>query len=92
MKILFYLPVVTPWWFETIMTPMLRALHAEAELHVIVAPLWMNTGLEMRHVEPLADLPGINWHIVQADDPAQFRRPLAAAARRARLETAIHRQ
>ncbi|MBO9576490.1 MAG: hypothetical protein J7494_12180 [Sphingobium sp.] len=73
MKILFYLPAVTPWWFETIITPMLRALHAEAELHVIVAPLWMNTGLEMRHVEPLADLPAINWHIVQADDPAQFR-------------------
>ena len=73
MKILFYLPAVTPWWFETIITPMLRALHAEAALHVIVAPLWLNTGLETRHVEPLADLPSINWHIVQADDPAQFR-------------------
>ena len=73
MKILFYLPAVTPWWFETVIAPMLRALHGEAELHVIVGPLWQNTGLEMEHVEPLADLPAINWHIVIADDPYQFR-------------------
>jgi len=73
MKILFYLPAVTPWWFETIIAPMLRALHGEAELHVVVAPLWCNTGLEMEHVEPLADLNAINWHIVVPDDPAAFR-------------------
>ena len=73
MKILFYLPAVTPWWFETIITPMLRSLYSDAELHVMVAPLWHNTGLEMAQVEPLADLPGIHWHIVEADDPARFR-------------------
>ncbi len=52
---------------------MLRALHGQADLHVIVGPLWRNTGLEMEHVEPLADLPEINWHVVCADDPYQFR-------------------
>ncbi len=72
-KILFYLPAVTPWWFETIVVPMLRALHDEAELHVMVAPLWCNTGLEIEHVEPLADLADINWHIVTPDDPRQLR-------------------
>lgn len=52
---------------------MLRALHGEAELHVMVAPIWRNTGLEMQHVEPLADLPGLHWHIVVPDNPLQLR-------------------
>jgi hypothetical protein len=73
MKILFHLSAVTPWWFETVIAPMLRALHDEAELHVIVGPLWQNTALETEHVEPLADLERINWHIVCADDPHRFR-------------------
>jgi hypothetical protein len=72
-KILFYLPVITPWWFENIITPMLRSLYDEAELHIIVAPLWNNTGLETRHVAPLVDLDRLNWHIVVPDDDAQFR-------------------
>ena len=25
MKILFYLPVITPWWFDHVIAPMLRA-------------------------------------------------------------------
>jgi hypothetical protein len=73
MKILFYLPIVTPWWFENLIAPMLRALNGEAELHVMVAPLWRDTGLDIAHIEPLADLTAIKWHIVVPDDPLQFR-------------------
>jgi hypothetical protein len=78
MKILFYLPIVTPWWFETLISPMLRALHGHAELHVMAAPMWNNTGIQQEHAEALGDLPGLHWHIVQPDDPAQFRRHGAA--------------
>jgi hypothetical protein len=73
MIILFYLPVVSPWWFDRIIAPMLRGLHGSAELHVIVAPLWRNTGIDGEQLQPLADLDGINWHVVDADDPADFR-------------------
>ena len=73
MKILFYLPVVTPWWFSNIITPMLRTLHAEAELHIMIAPLWSSTGLESDHLLPLSDLEHIQWHIIDHDDPAAFR-------------------
>jgi len=73
LRILFYLPVVTPWWFGQIITPMLRALHSEAELHVMIAPIWRNTGLDPDHLLPLADLDRIHWHIVDEEDPASFR-------------------
>lgn len=73
MKILFYLPVVTPWWFGEIIAPMLRALHGVADLHVMVAPLWRNTGIEGAQLDAIADLDRINWHVVEADDPALFR-------------------
>lgn len=72
MTILFYLPVVTPWWFGEIIAPMLRALYADAELHVMLAPMWRGTGIEGAQLDPLDDLPGINWHVVEGD-PATFR-------------------
>lgn len=73
MRILFYLPVVTPWWFSERITPILRALHGDAELHIMVAPIWSSTGIGPDQLAPLSDLPGINWHVVEADDPALFR-------------------
>lgn len=73
LRILFYLPVVTPWWFSQIITPMLRTLHDEAELHIMIAPIWRNTGLEPDHLLPLANLDRIHWHIMDHEDPAPFR-------------------
>ena len=78
MKILFYLPVVTPWWFTELMTPLMRALHGAAELHVMVAPMWRNTGIEGEHLLPLADLDRIQWHIIDEENPELFRRNGAA--------------
>lgn len=77
MKILFYLPVVTPWWFDNMIAPMLRSLHDEAELaelHVMVAPLWRNTGIDGHQLTPLADLTKVFWHVIDAGEPDQFRR------------------
>lgn len=76
MKILFYLPVVTPWWFEAIVVPMLRTLHNGAEpveLHVMVAPLWRNTGLEAEHLLLAGDLTAVHWHVIDEGEPDQFR-------------------
>jgi hypothetical protein len=78
MRILFYLPVVTPWWFDNILVPMLRSLHDSAELHVMVAPMWRNTGLTPAQLAPLGDLDRIGWHVIDADDPALFRTDGAA--------------
>ena len=83
MKILFYLPIITPWFFTHIVEPMLRALHDEAELHVMVAPLWQNTGLDGASLAPLSDLDHINWHVIEGEKPADFR--MDAAGRLARI-------
>jgi hypothetical protein len=76
MRILFYLPVVTPWWFHHTIVPMMRALHdgpATVELHVMVAPLWRNTGLEAQHLLAAADLEAVHWHVIDEGEPDQFR-------------------
>lgn len=81
MRLFFYLPVITPWWFEAIIAPMLIRLDADpgvGEIHVMVAPLWRNTGVEGHHLEPLLGLGKLHWHIVDEGDPALFRMHAAA--------------
>ncbi|NOW47896.1 hypothetical protein FHW96_004080 [Novosphingobium sp. SG751A] len=76
MRLFFYLPVITPWWFEAIVTPMLIRLNADPwvhELHVMVAPLWRNTGVEGAQLEPLLAQEKLRWHVIAEGDPAQFR-------------------
>ncbi|MGK6353984.1 hypothetical protein ACMGDH_02005 [Sphingomonas sp. DT-207] len=65
MRILFYLPVVTPLWFERVVVPMIRTLRPHAELHVLVPALWRNTGVARQHLAKCADLTDIHWHIVE---------------------------
>lgn len=79
MRILFYLPVVTPWWFASIIVPMLRTLQADrrAELHVMIAPLWHGTGITAENLGAAADLTEVQWHIIDEGDPADFRRDAA---------------
>ena len=88
MRLFFYLPVITPWWFDAIIAPMLIRLDADpgvAEIHVMVAPLWRNTGVEGQQLEPLIALGKLHWHIVDEGDPALFR--LNAAAIPGLIET-----
>ncbi len=76
MRIFFYLPVITPWWFDHIVAPMLHRLNADAavaEVHVMVAPLWRNTGVEGEQLMPLVDLAKLHWHVVDEGDPELFR-------------------
>ncbi|NBC36188.1 hypothetical protein GTZ99_06405 [Novosphingobium sp. FSY-8] len=81
MRILFYLPAITPWWFEHIITPMLRMMARSEQveaIHLMVAPQWRNTGVTGAQLEPLLPLHKLNWHIVDHDPPALFRRNAAA--------------
>jgi hypothetical protein len=76
MRILFYLPVITPWWFESIIAPMLRALQSgrpAVDLHVMIAPMWRGTGIEAQHLMAAADLAEVHWHVIDQADPEQFR-------------------
>lgn len=72
-RILFYLPTVTPWWFDNIVGHMVRACSAVGEVHVMVPPLWRNTGIGPEQLLPFADCPSVNWHIVDGDDHPSMR-------------------
>ncbi|WP_375289234.1 hypothetical protein [Qipengyuania sp.] len=67
MRILFYLPVVTPWWFEAIVTPLIARLAPEHEIHVLAPAPWRNTGIGRPEQQLCGRLP-VNWHIV--NDPS----------------------
>lgn len=71
MKILFYLPVVTAWWFEQVIEPLIRRVASEAEVHVLAPAPWNNTGLGPSDLARCADLPDLRWAIVDdADHPS----------------------
>lgn len=68
MRVLFYLPVVTPWWFDHIVAPLIRALASAAEVHVMAPPSWRNTGLDAAPA-----IPGIVWHPLDAPEHPRLR-------------------
>ena len=68
LKILFYLPVITPWWFDNIVRPLLAALAPAHRVHVLAPVPWCGTGIGPRELSACADLAGIEWHL--ADDDA----------------------
>lgn len=89
MRVLFYLPVVTPWWFDNIVVHLIRTLASVAEVHVVVAPLWRNTGITPENFMGLQDLPGISWHICDGDDHPLIRTDAARHAELMDLVVAI---
>lgn len=62
---MFYVPAITPWWFDEVVEPLIRCLSAVAEIHVLAPTTWRNTGLGEREIERCADLPQLLWSIVQ---------------------------
>lgn len=79
MKILFYLPVVTPWWFDNIVVHLIRAVATAAEVHVIVPPLWRNTGISPDQLSACADLKHVRWHMADGEDHPSLRTSPVAA-------------
>ncbi|MEL6707102.1 MAG: hypothetical protein AAFP79_02380 [Pseudomonadota bacterium] len=64
MRILFYLPVITPWWFARIVKPVIERLANDHKIHVIAPPPWRNTGIGKTEIQLCANMPDICWHIV----------------------------
>ncbi len=73
MHVLFYLPVVTPWWFDNIVAPLIRATAIDAQVSVLVPPLWRGTGIGPAQLARCADLDAINWYILDGDDHPTLR-------------------
>ncbi len=63
-KLLFYLPVVTPWWFDNIVVHLIRSAAIEHEIHVLVPPLWRNTGIGPEQLQNAADLQDVLWYVL----------------------------
>ncbi|WP_188055221.1 hypothetical protein [Sphingosinithalassobacter sp. CS137] len=80
MRVLFYLPVVTPWWFEHIVTPILRKIATVAEVHVLAPTSWRNTGVGPEQLAHCLDLEEVNWQIIDSPDPATLRTKSGDAA------------
>jgi hypothetical protein len=64
MRVLFYLPVVTPWWFDHIVVPLVRLLAPVAEVRVVAPEPWSGTGIGARELARLEDVPGIGWTLI----------------------------
>jgi len=77
-RILFYLPNVTLWWFDNVVTPLARLLAAEHEVHIMVPPAWRGTGITADRLAPFADGPEIHWHILDGEDHPALRENGAA--------------
>jgi len=73
MRILFYLPVVTPWWFEHILVPMIDAVGRAAEVHVIAPEKWSGTGLGAEELDHAGNLPEVQWHLIGGPDHPSLR-------------------
>jgi hypothetical protein len=72
-RILFYLPVVTPWWFQQVIEPLIRRVADVAEVHVLAPAPWCNTGLGAKDLQRAADLANVHWAIVDGADHPSLR-------------------
>ncbi|MCK0097969.1 hypothetical protein MWU38_01115 [Qipengyuania sp. S6317L1] len=73
MRVLFYLPVITPWWFENIIVPLLEKLAADNEIHILAPIVWKGTGVGQCQYDLCAHMPQIHWHIVTDHDHVSMR-------------------
>lgn len=73
MRVAFYLPVVTPWWFVQKLIPLIRSVARDAEVFVLVPPLWRNTGIGPAELAHCADLDHVNWLILDGAEHPTLR-------------------
>ncbi|WP_294333043.1 hypothetical protein [uncultured Sphingomonas sp.] len=68
-RVLFYLPMVTNWWFVQIVEPLLRRLAEEGhEVHVLAPAPWCGTGLGPEELARCTDLPHVRWYLMDGPD------------------------
>jgi hypothetical protein len=73
MRVVFYLPVVTPWWFDNIVAPLVDRLAVETEVHVLVPPLWSGTGIGPEQLARVTAADRVEWHILDGADHQRLR-------------------
>lgn len=73
MRILFYLPIVTPWWLDTLVINLVRSLSICAEIHIVIGLAWKNTGLMPDQLDKYKDLQNVQWHLYTGSDQESFR-------------------
>lgn len=73
MKVLFYLPVVTPWWFDCVVEPLIRVMARDCEVHVLAPAPWRGTGVGARELVRCGDLETVQWAIMDGDDHVSTR-------------------
>ncbi len=79
MRVVFYLPVVTSWWFDCVVEPLIRVMARDCEVHVLAPAPWRQTGVGPRELARCADLPDVRWAIMDGEDHPSTR--TAAEAR-----------
>ena len=79
MRVLFYLPVITPWWFENIIVPLLEKLVATNEVHILAPMFWKGTGVGQAQYDLCAHMPQICWHVVTDETHVSMRTKAAQA-------------
>lgn len=72
-RVLFYLPVVTGWWFEEVVFPLITALSKAHEVHVMAPPEWRNTGLSRAQAPLIEQADGVFWHLLDGPNHRQLR-------------------
>jgi len=76
-RVLFYLPVMTPWWLENIVSPIIGAIEADCEVSAIVPSPWSDTGIPM-DAPALERHPNVNWHYLEGERYRALRRDARA--------------
>jgi hypothetical protein len=70
--------MITDWFFDDVVAPLVRLAARKAEVHVAVPLPWCGTGLSERQLGQCADLRDIRWHVLGGDDHVSLRsRPTA---------------
>lgn len=77
MHVLFYLPVVTPWWLDSIVVPMIRAMARDVKVSVLVPPLWHGTGIGPEQLSLCTEIEGVDWYILDGEDHPRLRHSAA---------------
>ncbi|PSJ41687.1 hypothetical protein C7I55_05145 [Sphingomonas deserti] len=70
---LFYLPLMTDWFFDDVVKHLLRLVSPEAEVHVAIPLPWKGTGLSEHQLAQCIDLPNVHWHVLDGDDHPSLR-------------------
>jgi hypothetical protein len=73
LRVLFYLPMITEWFFDDVVGPLIRLAAGSSEVHIAVPLPWCGTGLSERQLAYCADLPDIRWHVLDGDDHSSLR-------------------